>query len=317
MPSASVDWDRLGAFLEVARAGSFSRAARTLGRTQPALSHAVKELEREIGEALLLRERPLVKPTEAGRILIEHATTALSELGRGIERISALKGLRTGRLLLGTTDTHACHVLPPVLRAYRARFPGVELVLENRPSPAVAELVLKREVDLGFVTLPLPAALARRKELRAETAFATENVAICAPHHALSRRRRVRWTELAREPLLLLHTATTTRQAIDRAMRRLGRTPEIVLESGSLEVLKKLVALHFGVSIVPEFAVAREVARRELVALRIGQRGERAALGFVSRTTGTTPAAEAFIEVARSALGSGPRGAARRESERP
>ena len=157
-----LDADRLVAFVTVAQERGFSRAARVLGKTQSAVSQAVLQLERELGQPLLVRDGRVSHVTEAGATLLEHAERILDEMSRARERLSSLSALETGRLGIGTSDTLACHVLPPVLAAYRARHPGVELRLDNRPSPATAVAVAERRVDVGVVALPLPAGLESR-----------------------------------------------------------------------------------------------------------------------------------------------------------
>ena len=87
------------------------------------------------------------------------AHRVLDEMDRAREGLQALAELREGSLVVGTSDTLAYYLLPPAIAAFRARYPGVELRLDNRPSPATAERVAERVVDVGVVTLPLPAGL--------------------------------------------------------------------------------------------------------------------------------------------------------------
>src|SRR5688572_20194527 len=100
-----LDTGRLAALVAVARERGFSRAARALGRTQPAVSNAISHLERELGQPLFVRQRHGVVPTEAGRTLLEHAERALGELAQARARLSSLAALREGRLVIGASDT--------------------------------------------------------------------------------------------------------------------------------------------------------------------------------------------------------------------
>ncbi|HTM18951.1 MAG TPA: LysR family transcriptional regulator, partial [Kofleriaceae bacterium] len=123
---------RLRAFAAVAREGGFSRAARKLGQTQSSVSQAVAALERELDESLLVRAGRRVDLTEAGRVLLAHAERAFAELAAAEGELAALRDLESGRLAVGTSDTLATWLLPPVLGAFRTRHPGVELRLDNR-----------------------------------------------------------------------------------------------------------------------------------------------------------------------------------------
>lgn len=313
-PAPPLDGDRLLAFVAVARARNFSRAAARLGKTQPSISQAVAALERELGQPLFVRDRRATHLTAAGQALLGHAETVLEEMARARAHLAGLAGLRAGALAVGASDTLACYLLPPVLAAFRRRYPGVELRLDNRPSPATAALVAERALDLGVVTLPLPAALTvagrpAAESLTVEPLVAHQDVAICAPGHPLLAGRRARAAlpiaALAAHPLLLLDRTTGTRAAIDQAFARAGVRPTVAMEMSSVEVLKRLCELGFGVSIVPALAVRREVhaATRTLVALPLtGLPGGRTVALVTPAPGPASPAAAAFAEIARRRL---------------
>jgi DNA-binding transcriptional LysR family regulator len=303
-----LDGDRLLAFVTVARERGFSRAAQSLGKTQSAVSQAVIALEEELGARLLVRDGRSTRVTDAGRVLLEHAERVLEEMERARGRLSALGELREGRLVIGATDTLACYVLPPVLAAFRRRHPGVELRLEHRPSPATAVEVAEGRVDVGVVALPLPAGLeARARPIEArvlmEPLTSHEDVAICPPDHPLARRRRVHVRDLAREPLLLLDRTTGTRAYLEAAWARDGVRPTVQMEMTSVEVLKRLVELGFGVSVVPAVSVGREVEAGTLGAVKLVKAASGRSVGLVTPARGASPAVTAFSAVARSVLG--------------
>jgi DNA-binding transcriptional LysR family regulator len=293
-----MNWDRLEAFRAVALEGGFSRAAAVLRRTQPAVSQAVAALERDLGEALFVRAGRHTRLTAAGELLLEQVERAFAALRVAEQELAALRELRTGVLRLGTSDTSACYVLPPVFARYRERYPNLELELETQPSPRVAALVESGRLDVGFITLPheSPALVTEKLVTR-------EDVVICAASHPLGARHAVRLEALVAHPLLLLHRGTSTRAFLDRAFERLGLKPRVALETGSIEVLKRLVALDFGVSIVPRIAVERELSAGELVALRAFPKQAFRGLGVATlRRAPLAPAARAFVELAREVL---------------
>jgi len=295
--------DRLGAFVAVAHEGGFSRAARALGRTQSSLSQAVALLEADLGEALFVRDGRTTHLTEAGRVLLAHAERAFAELAAATAELAALRDLTAGTLALGASDTFATYLLPPVFAAFRSRYPDVDLRLDNRPSPAIADLVAARTLDLGVVSLPLPAAVAAR--VRVESLALQRDVVIVPPAHALARTRRVTLDRLASEPLLLLDRSTATRAYLDAGFAARALRPRVRMEMSSVEVLKRLVELGFGVSVVPALAATREVSEGSLAALPLsGVPGSAARqVGLVTPTSGPlSRAARAFIDVARALL---------------
>jgi len=290
--------DRLRALVAVARAGGFSAAARALGRTQSSISQAVAALEDDAGELLVVRDGRRTHLTEAGRVLVEHGERVLAALDDARGALAALRDVTAGRLALGASDTFAVHLLPPALAAFRARHPGVELRLDNRPSPALAARVGERALDLAVVSTPVQAARVR------VTALAPlPEVAICAPDHPLARRRRVDPAALAAHPLVLLDRTTAARAHLDAALARAGAAPRVAMEMSSLEVIKRLVALGFGVSVVPAFAVTAEVARGELAALPLRGAGPARQVAIaVPAAGGLSRAARAFIDILRQTL---------------
>jgi DNA-binding transcriptional LysR family regulator len=295
----SLHGERLRAFLSVAEEGGFSRAARRLGQSQSSVSQAVRALEEELGEQLVVRQGRGSALTEVGQLVREHARRVFEELARMTAAIEARRELKVGRLTLGTSDTIATYVLPPVFARFRAQFPDVELALDNRPSPALAERVAARELDLAVVSLPLPEGLTlggkkASELLHVEPLAAQRDVLIVPRDHAL-RGDSVRLAELANHPLVLLDRSTATRALLDARFRELGVSPRVTMEMSSVEVLKRLVELGFGLSVVPEVAAARELAQGTLRALAVRGLGKERKLGLVSPRAGSlSHAARAF-----------------------
>jgi DNA-binding transcriptional LysR family regulator len=306
-----LDTDRLVAFVAVVREGGFSRAARALGKTQSAVSQAVLHLERELSVRLFVRDGHSTRPTEAGRLLLGHAERALAELRRAKDELSALESLSRGRVAIGTSDTLAYYLLPPVLSAFRARFPGVELRLDNRPSPATAIEVAEGRLDVGIVTLPLPSQLEARgrpvlPRLVVERLAPHDDVVIFPPGHALEGRKRVRMEDLAPHPLVLLDGSTATRGFLDAAFEEQGIRARISLEMSSVEVVKRLVELGFGVSVVPALSVTREVRANALVTRALAGRRRRHVGLVLSRNGPPSRAASVFAELLRGHFARGP-----------
>src|SRR3954468_24085024 len=210
----TLDTARLAAFAAVARQGGFSRAAKQLGKTQSSVSQAGLLLEHGLGQKLFARDGHTPRLTEAGRALLARAARILDEMALAHAELSALSELSFGELVLGTSDTLACYFLPPVFAAFRARYPKVELRIDNRPSPVVAERVSEGQVDLGIVSLPLPEGLQVSGRSVAERLDCVllapqEDVAVCAPDHPLAAQGEVSVQDLAPHPLLLLDRTTS------------------------------------------------------------------------------------------------------------
>ncbi|MEB2312888.1 MAG: LysR family transcriptional regulator [Sorangiineae bacterium] len=299
LPPSPLSSERLRVFVVVVRRGGFSAAARALGVTQPSVSQSVAQLERELGAALLVREGRAVHLTEAGRLFLPLAERVLDEGEAARAALAELGELETGRLVVGTTDTFALYLLPAALRAFRERYPGVELRLDTAPSPAIAARVASREVDVGVVSLPLAGGEAHG--LESVRLAALTDVVVAPPAHPLASRRRVRLDALAGEPLILLDRTTATRAHLEAGFATLPEAPRVVMETNSVEVQKKLVELGFGLAILPSLAVAHEVRARRLVAVPLERQGSGRHAGLVwAGAKPRGPASRAFIELARA-----------------
>lgn len=297
--------DRLRVLVEVVRSGGFSRAARVLGTTQSSVSQSVAALEQDVGEQLLVRGRREVVATEAGRALLAGAEKVLAALEEARDALRSMREVTAGTVALGTSDTLATYLLAPVFAAFRSRYPQVSLRLENRPSPVIAALVARRELDLGIVTLPLPDSaepgVGALKQVPLRT---VRDVAIVRPGHPLARRTRLSPAALAAEPLLLLDRTTATRAFLERHFEAAGLHPRVAMEMSSVEVLKRMVELGFGVSVVPEVACRREVSEGTLVALPLAGWSGRRQVGLLQRPEGVlSKAGQALAQVARELLG--------------
>ncbi|MBN1664957.1 MAG: LysR family transcriptional regulator [Deltaproteobacteria bacterium] len=294
--------EQLTAFRAVAETESFTRAAERLFRTQPAISQAVRSLEEELGEPLLMREGRKSRLTQAGRIFLIHVEEAFEALEQGGHRVHALKDLKTGELTVSASDTTAFYILPDVLKKFRDQYPGVEVRIFCKPSPETAEQVAAREADVGIVTLPIENA-----KLASEDLIIREDVAVYSPTHELAKRKKIAFKDLAAYPMLLLDHGSNTRSYIDQRFKEANLKPHIIMELGSIEVIKKLVQLNFGISIVPLISVQSEIGQGTLKAGCIFKKSECRTLGIIYPVKGIQSlAARVFVEMLREYLSDKP-----------
>ncbi|MBL6752283.1 MAG: LysR family transcriptional regulator [Nevskia sp.] len=242
-----MDTQNLSAFLEVAGAASFSTAAERLHLSQPAVSKRIAALEQQLGAALFDRVGRQVMLTDAGRTLLPYAHRVLQDIEDGRRALSHLTGRVGGRLSIGTSHHIGLHRLPPVLRAFTAAYPDVDLDLHFMDSEDACEAVARGELELGIVTLPTqPVA-----NLETRLVWADPLAVVAAPRHPLAQRRTLRLTELAAHPALLPDEHTYTHRIVKAALQERGVVPRIRLATNYLETLKMLVAIGLGWSVLP------------------------------------------------------------------
>jgi len=275
----------------IARHNSFSRAARALNLTQPAVSMQVRLLEQALGLPLLERVGKRAFPTHAGSLLLAHADRALRELEAGVERVQELRGVVAGRVRLGTSASISIYLLPLALRRFRRRHPEVEIVIVTGNAAEITRAVVANDLDVGIVSLPV-----RDRELAVTPFFRDELVAIAPPEWVGRRPRAVDAPTVAGHPLILFEAGATLRRVIDGWFHRAGVTPRAPMELGNTEAIKKLVEAGLGWSVTSWFSVESEVRSRTVTALRLTPPLERQ-IGLVRRRDKPrTPALDAFLD---------------------
>ncbi|HXH80109.1 LysR family transcriptional regulator [Nocardioides sp.] len=145
-----MDPRRLMIFREVARAGSISAAARSLGWTQPAVSQHLSALERQAGCALLLRSPRGVELTEPGRVLLARADAIAGQLHMADEELATLTDLRAGRVRLAAYPSGAATLVPRAVAALRRQHPDVEVALTQAEPPEAVAMVQAGDADLAL-----------------------------------------------------------------------------------------------------------------------------------------------------------------------
>lgn len=237
----------LQAFVGVARHGSFSLAADALHLTQPAVSKRIVALEQLLGARLFDRAGREVRLTEAGRVLLEHAGRALDELEAARRRIHELPGEVRGRLVVATSHHVGVRRLPPVLQAFRRRYPEVRLELRFLESEEALAAVAAGDLELAVITLPqrTPARLV------AEPVWRDDLLIVCAREHPLAGIARPQPGDLAAHTAILPGTETVTRQIVAQACAARGIALDVGMSTNHLETIRMMVLLGLGWSVLP------------------------------------------------------------------
>lgn len=251
-------------FVTVARHKSFSRAAEALHLSQPAVSKGVRDFEAQVGSRLLERGAGGVTVTEAGGLLMRHATALFAAERAAEEELAALRGLQRGTLSIGASTTVATYQLPPILGAFHKRHPEIELRLTSANTRAIAELLIARELDIALIEGPVDEPGIEILPWREE-----EMILIAAPDHRLARHGQPIPTDaVADEIVIVREPGSGTRDVALAALEAHHIVPRQILEVGSTEAIKQIVAGGLGVAIVSAAAAADQIALGKLVVVR-------------------------------------------------
>jgi DNA-binding transcriptional LysR family regulator len=241
----------LECLVSIVEHGSLTKAAAVLHMSQPALSHQIAALERELGTPVIERRPRGVRPTAAGLAAAAEARIALAAADRAVtagRRVAAGAG---GRIRIACAETMTAWVLVPVLRSWRRRFPQVELDLKEYTSAdAMLEVLLSGGTDV--VVGPRPT----RTEEHVEVLGREEVVVVTSPEHRFAGLDTVPPAELAGEALVHYNPGNGFGVWVDQFAARRGVVlPQPVLRTGSPRTAAQLAAAGMGVTIVPFSAI--------------------------------------------------------------
>jgi len=242
-----MDLSSIQAFIAIAQATSFSRAAEQLHITQPAISKRIASLERQLDAKLFDRIGRNILLTEAGQILLPKAIRMMQELEEGKDQIRNLSGKVRGPLRMATSHHIGLHRLPPILRKFKRNYPGVALDLHFMDSEDACRLVVKGDLELGVVTLPNQVF----PHLQTTVIWDDPLVFVSNREHPLQQIKRIKLSELANHEAVLPGKETFTRDLIEQLFQSHGLNPQIALETNYLETLKMMASVGLGWSILP------------------------------------------------------------------
>jgi DNA-binding transcriptional LysR family regulator len=281
----------------VARRRSFSAAAEELGYTQSAVSQQIADLERIAGTRLFDRfagPRP-VELTEAGRVLLVHATTLLARMDAAGVDLDALAKGAVGDLRVGTFQSAATKLLPPVLRAFREAWPRIRVTLfESGSHDEIDAQVERGALDLAFTHPPNRAqAPLEYVDLLSDPYFL-----VVGNGHALAGEGVLTNLETLGEIDLVAYRVCRANAEVERFLASHGVQPKVVFRAEDNHLLQGLAAQGMGAAIMPYLAIDHhraDVALVDLSALIPPRR-----IGLVWHADRyRIPAAEAFVELAR------------------
>ena len=251
-----MNFDQLKAFHNVAHTGSFTKAARELFLTQPAVSQQIQALESFLGAILFDRSGKKVSLTSEGNILLSY-TDKLFLLYEDIEAVfSHLQSLQKGKITIGSTAVIGTYFLPIIIGQYNKKYPEIEIDLQMGNSNIVHNMIVDGKVDLGFAGkirshTGLTGILIHRERL----------LVVSSTDNPITTKNSVSVNELGKIPFIWREKGTQTRELVKRWFeKRAGRNyPGKSIELQNIEAVKRMVVEGYGITVIPEIAVRREI----------------------------------------------------------
>jgi DNA-binding transcriptional LysR family regulator len=290
---------RLRVLKEVAYRGSFSAAAAALSYTQSAVSQQIAALEAQVGMPLLERHPRGVSLTAAGQTLVAHAEGILAGLDAAQDALSAIAGLRGGRLRMASFPTAGATLMPAAIASFRASYPDVALTLAEGEPEEIAPRLGAGEFDLAllfdFEADPAP------QEGMTQVLLLEDPMYLVLPReHPLAARQRVRLEDLAGEAWIQTSSTSPCARHVVRCCHAAGFEPTVTFENDDYQTVQGLVAAGVGVALIPQLALPspREDMLVRALAPRPPVRRVTAAVRSGARLVPAAPAMLGVLEAA-------------------
>lgn len=255
---------------EVTRSGSIRKAAQRMNVAASSVNRQIIALEGELGTQLFQRLHSGMRLTAAGEILIAHVRETLKGEARMLTHIDDLKGLRRGKVTIGTTTSLAPSIFPAVLAKLQKRFPLISF--EIRLLRVHEFLVALRGGDVDLI---LAFNVPSDSTFSVAASVEMPDGATVAPNHALAQKTSVALAECAVYPLIVGGPTFSFRGVLDQARVRLGIEIEATYETDSVDLIKRLAMRGLGVAFLPIAVIEEERRRRELVFVPLRDRFNR------------------------------------------
>jgi DNA-binding transcriptional LysR family regulator len=250
-------------FVTVAEERHFTRAAQRLHVAQSGISASIRSLERELEAELFIRSTRSVELTDAGRALLVEARHTLSDVAAAREAVAAVRGLVSGRLVVGTLQCMCALSVPDLLARFHQAHPGVEIRLKQGGTPELLAQVRAGDMDIALVSEPPgePSGVA-------VTPLASEPMVLaCGPDHAFAGRDSLDLAECKDERFVDFHPGWITRDVTDRSLADARIERRVALEVNDVHSLLEFVGAGLGVALVPH-SFTKKKTRARFVPLR-------------------------------------------------
>jgi DNA-binding transcriptional LysR family regulator len=293
-----MDFDQLHTFLEIVRLKSFSKAALTCYRTQPAISAQVRQLEQELNTSLFERFGSRISLTTAGKIFAGYAAQMLDQRRQAQDAINELDRNPRGELVIAANEATCIYVLPQVFSEYKDQFPAVQLQVDRSFGSRVVDAVMENIADFGLTQLPVA-----EKRLQVVDIYKDEIRLIVPARHSLAEQKFVHAPDVLQFQLLLPKSGTT-RARLNAWFELVEDDLRVSMELDSTEMMKRFVMAGLGLCFLAVSNCREEMAAGKLRAIALAPEPMIRRLGLIYRKDkALSKAALGFIQVVLNNLG--------------
>lgn len=241
---------------EIMKRGSFSKAAKSLYISQPALSKAVLKLEKELGVTLLERDKNSLKLTSAGELFLTEAHKVLEITDHLVQQMYALSPVKSVTLRVGASQFYIKYFFPRVIPFFNQRFPNIQIKITEEVSNLTEKYLLDGDLDLSIVPLPVHSPKLSYAGVYEETfqfAFSSLREDYQLLYREAASQGHFDLSYFKREPFILLKQGFKMRTVSESIFDCYGFQPDVALETENYDTINSLISHQYGVSILPSF----------------------------------------------------------------
>jgi DNA-binding transcriptional LysR family regulator len=256
----SITLQQMEAVISLVEEGSFSRAAKRMFLTQPALTKNIKNAEDYLGVRLVNRSNMGISLTPEGKILYNHAQRMVKLRDEAREKILALRENVGGNIYIGASTIPATYILPHALSAFGKKHPDIRVYIKTADSEEAMNMVLENEVEIGCI-----GKQPSNKKLTAEPLWKDRLILAIPKHHRWHKKKSIPLSELLDEPFVVREKGSATRELFESCLKESKSISlsqfNICSELGSSEAIKEAVIAGLGISVISIHAVERELSQ--------------------------------------------------------
>ncbi len=250
-----MDIKHLRYFKTVADLSSFTKAAKHLHIAQPAISMAIQKLEAELELTLLHRKDRKVSLTDEGQHLYRHAERIIQASEDALLEMQELKGLLKGEVRVGIPSMLGSYYFPPILMAFRHRYPQLTLTVIDGGAGKLQQLLEQGELDLAVV---VDQWRPDSNNLQSEVFLREQMMVISPKDHPFAELNTIDYSQLFAEELVMFNTGFFHRNVVDRLADEAGVSPKISFETNLIPLIKSIVKQGFALSTLMEMVIKDE-----------------------------------------------------------
>lgn len=280
-------------FCEVGKCHSFSKAAKNLYMTQPAISQSIMQLENEVGMRLFTRIPKGVELTNEGRLLFEYVNSAINLINTGERKLLESKNLMIGELKIGVGDTISRYFLLSYLEEFHREYPNIKLKIINRTTLELCAMIKSGKIDIAICNFPVEDSTLEKKKC-----IDVHDIFVCGNKYRDLTKRKLEFDELAQLPLILLEPKSNSRQYVEKYMMTKGVKILPEIELGAHDLLLEFAKINLGISCVVKEFSEKYLEENILYEVKMVEEIPKRSIGYCFlKSVSLSPASQKFIDI--------------------